>query len=343
MKKIIIVLLLLAGIQPILSQQNFTDYWYYATKSSNFYIDITQTGDSIKGNLCAVMDNGNRMDCPEDSITVKGIVVGNVGNVDFFSDFANAWGKATMTKISNAQIQWKITVRPNGGTCFIPAEAILTSSKVDCAGVMNGTAHLDDCDSCAGGTTGKLPCTYFDDHTKSLGDELDARICDYISTELNTVPGIIYSANYPNDPNYPTDPGHPYAAYSYKNYVIYVSPPFFTELTSDDDRLAVLFHEYARTLDYTNYPAAIYPMARDANGILLSVNTGSYTYYCSNFWQDEISALQIEQWGEEIGMYTMTDAYRQSVNARILAAQAELKKALAFEAQNGYNPDGTKK
>jgi hypothetical protein len=32
------------------------------------------------------------------------------------------------------------------------------SQKVDCAGVAGGTAYLDDCEECVGGTTGKEPC-----------------------------------------------------------------------------------------------------------------------------------------------------------------------------------------
>ena len=140
MKKIkLIIVLSLMCITGIYAQQNFSGYWMRITDTSQFNIDVTQIGDSIKGGICAVIHNGDFIDCYMNEITdedildgmspysIKGTVSGNIAIVDFFSSYAWGWGKATITKISDTQIKWEITVEPSEGTCFIPSESVLTN------------------------------------------------------------------------------------------------------------------------------------------------------------------------------------------------------------------------
>ena len=134
----LVMALLISYVIGIYAQQDFSDYWTRNTESSSFTLNITQIGDSIKGSICAVIHNGDFIDCAageedEGFISVKGTVSGNIATVDFFSSYASgwgintAWGKATITKISDTQIKWEITVEPSGGTCFIPSESVLTN------------------------------------------------------------------------------------------------------------------------------------------------------------------------------------------------------------------------
>ncbi len=114
------------------AQQDFSGHWFYATESSNFEIDVQQIGDSIKGSICAIIKNGDFIDCAmtdedEDFISIRGVVVGNVATVEFWSSYANGWGKATITKISDTQMLWKIIEKPNTGVSFIPIESTLTN------------------------------------------------------------------------------------------------------------------------------------------------------------------------------------------------------------------------
>ncbi|MDR2906778.1 MAG: hypothetical protein LBU91_02165 [Bacteroidales bacterium] len=140
--KSILVLLILCASNTY-AQQGFNGHWSHSTESSNFNIVIEQIGDSIKGGVCAVMQNGDFIDCAmydEDDgfISIKGTIVENVATVEFWSTYANGWGKATITKNDDNQLIWKIITEPSTGVSFIPTESNLTNQTEE-----NGKYKID--------------------------------------------------------------------------------------------------------------------------------------------------------------------------------------------------------
>ena len=68
----------------------------------------------------------------------------------------------------------------------------------------------------------------------------------------------------------------------------------------------------------------------------------NYEYYASNHYKGEKEARQAELQAEADGLFTLSDDYRQSRLDEIQTYQWKYERALNFEQQNGYNPDGTK-
>jgi len=68
-----------------------------------------------------------------------------------------------------------------------------------------------------------------------------------------------------------------------------------------------------------------------------------YTYRCSNYWKDEMAARQAELQGEKDGFYVMSDNYRERQTANIELLKIFVDRALKYEKDNGFKPNGSPK
>jgi hypothetical protein len=105
--------------------------WNDAPESRTFSLKIEQQGNRIKGQYCAVSQNGNKIDCDdEDNQNINGAtdVAGTSAVVEFSSFFGATKGRA-MLKISNGRLSWRILKNPTGGEFYAPMAAVLDRSR----------------------------------------------------------------------------------------------------------------------------------------------------------------------------------------------------------------------
>jgi hypothetical protein len=112
-----------------ISTINYSGSWQAATPTSAFILDLNQNGSNqITGTHYSIEQNGNLMDCGVDStdITITGTVTTSPPLVvTFISAYCKKPGTATITKISDNKIVWKITRAPQGDF-YIPNIDTLT-------------------------------------------------------------------------------------------------------------------------------------------------------------------------------------------------------------------------
>ncbi|NIE55017.1 MULTISPECIES: hypothetical protein [unclassified Burkholderia] len=102
--------------------------WDNAPSTMTFSIDLKQQGGKLKGQYCAVAQNGKKTDCDDESNpNIYGIVdgVGKSAVVNFSSFFGAKNGKATL-KIIDGHLVWHIIKSPFGGEFYAPKDAVLT-------------------------------------------------------------------------------------------------------------------------------------------------------------------------------------------------------------------------
>jgi hypothetical protein len=108
------------------ASHDFSGTWTYSTSNSEFILELLQNSTDITGTHCSVMQGGNRIDCSDDEVlSIKGFLK-NQKNivVDFKSFYSGTNGKATIRKINNSTIEWKIIEKP-AGEFHIPESVIL--------------------------------------------------------------------------------------------------------------------------------------------------------------------------------------------------------------------------
>jgi len=108
------------------AQQSFKGTWYWENSESSVSFIFSQIGNKISGVHCCVLDNGNHIDCEEDTTkpTIQGTVDGASINLSFTSTFSLTKGKAVVKRIDNNTIEWTITKAPSG-IFYIPKHVIL--------------------------------------------------------------------------------------------------------------------------------------------------------------------------------------------------------------------------
>jgi hypothetical protein len=111
----------------------FTGQWYWegAPETKTFSINIRQQGKWLRGRYCAVVQNGNKIDCDQEDVeNIYGVVDmnGTSSTVEFTSFFGAENGKATL-KIQNGRLIWRIVRKPIGGYFYAPSEAVLDRGK----------------------------------------------------------------------------------------------------------------------------------------------------------------------------------------------------------------------
>lgn len=107
------------------AQQNFAGNWHWETENATFDLKITQSNNMITGVHCAVLNNGDKIDCSEAStVSFNGVVQGDSIIVTFKSAYSFENGNAVIKKINWETIEWKITKFPSG-EFYIPKVALL--------------------------------------------------------------------------------------------------------------------------------------------------------------------------------------------------------------------------
>ena len=105
--------------------------WEFSNSHSDFEIDLSAVGtDSIRGKVCCVTQQGNRIDCA-DQDNVFGILKDGKVEAAFYSAYGTGklTGKAIIYRTSDDEIVWHVTKTPEGGseileTVILEKEAI---------------------------------------------------------------------------------------------------------------------------------------------------------------------------------------------------------------------------
>ena len=127
----ILLLLLFATSQvsfsAIIPFTNFSGKWHAETLNTSFDLKLTQIKERVYGSHCAIQLGGSKVDCvlKDSDVTITGTAnsSGSV-QVTFISQFSQKPGTATITKINDSTIQWKILTKPNG-EFYLPSKMVL--------------------------------------------------------------------------------------------------------------------------------------------------------------------------------------------------------------------------
>ena len=130
-----IILFLLLCKAPLVSFSantpitDFSGKWHAETATVSFDLNLTQIKGRVSGSHCAVQMGGQRVDCAlkDDDVTITG----NANNsasvmVSFISQFSQKQGTATITKMNDSTIEWRILTKPKG-EYYLPNQMVLTN------------------------------------------------------------------------------------------------------------------------------------------------------------------------------------------------------------------------
>jgi len=106
---------------------DFSGKWHAETATASFDLNLTQIKGRVSGSHCAVQMGGQRVDCAlkDDDVTITG----NANNsasvmVSFISQFSQKQGTATITKMNDSTIEWRILTKPKG-EYYLPNQMVL--------------------------------------------------------------------------------------------------------------------------------------------------------------------------------------------------------------------------
>lgn len=118
------VLVSFSAIKPF---TNFSGKWHAETANTSFDLKLTQIKERVSGSHCAIQLGGSKVDCvlQDSDVTITGTAnsSGSV-QVTFISQFSQKPGTATITKMNDSTIQWKILTKPNG-EFYLPSKMVL--------------------------------------------------------------------------------------------------------------------------------------------------------------------------------------------------------------------------
>ncbi len=96
---------------------NFSGKWHAETANTSFDLNLTQVKGRVSGYHCSIQLGGSKVDCvlKDSDVTITG-VANNLASihVTFISQFSQKPGKATITKMNDSSIEWKILIKPKG-------------------------------------------------------------------------------------------------------------------------------------------------------------------------------------------------------------------------------------
>ncbi|WP_133662352.1 hypothetical protein [Paraburkholderia sp. BL10I2N1] len=98
--------------------------WNDVPISRTFSVDLKQHGRKLRGQYCAVAQNGNRVDCDdEENSNIEGDIdaAGQSAIVSLSSFF---WGEKWKGE-ADGHLIWHIIKNPTGGEFYAPRDAIL--------------------------------------------------------------------------------------------------------------------------------------------------------------------------------------------------------------------------
>ena len=89
--------------------------------------------------------------------------------------------------------------------------------------------------------------------SSDLTDTEKSALTAQLASDLNTKIQNKHGSNSPQMPSVVYDPNYPLSGFAlYKNGIIYISPKYFNELSTDGDKLSTLFHEYTHHIQHLN-------------------------------------------------------------------------------------------
>ena len=128
--KILFLLLCTAALVSFSANISITDFsgkWHAETATASFDLNLTQIKRSVSGSHCAVQMGGQKIDCAikDNDVTI----IGNANNstsvkVTFISQFSQKKGTATITKMNDSTLQWRIITKPKG-EYYLPNQMVL--------------------------------------------------------------------------------------------------------------------------------------------------------------------------------------------------------------------------
>ena len=128
--KILLLLLFattLVSFSEIKLTTDFSGKWYSGTANASFDIKLTQVKGRVSGSHCSIQVVGSKADCvlKDSDVTITGVANNSASvHVTFISQFSQKPGKATITKMNDSTIEWKIPTKPKG-EFYIPSRMVL--------------------------------------------------------------------------------------------------------------------------------------------------------------------------------------------------------------------------
>jgi hypothetical protein len=106
---------------------DFSGKWHAETATATFDLNLTQLKGRISGSHCGVQLGGQKVDCAlkDTDVTITGTANNSTSvKVTFISQFSQNKGTATITKMNDSTIQWKILTKPKG-EYYLPNQMVL--------------------------------------------------------------------------------------------------------------------------------------------------------------------------------------------------------------------------
>ena len=128
--KILLLLLsatALVSNSAIKSTTDFSGKWHAETANTSFDIKLIQVKGRVSGSHCSIQLGGSKVDCvlKDSDVTITGVANNSASvHVTFISQFSQKPGTATITKMNDSTIEWKILTKPKG-EFYIPSRMVL--------------------------------------------------------------------------------------------------------------------------------------------------------------------------------------------------------------------------
>ena len=128
--KILLLLLSTTALVSFSTIKPFTDFsgkWHAETADAFFDIKLTQVKGRVSGSHCSIQVVGSKVDCvlKDTDVTITGTANNSASvYVKFISKFSQKSCTATITKMNDSTIEWKILTKPKG-EFYIPSRMVL--------------------------------------------------------------------------------------------------------------------------------------------------------------------------------------------------------------------------
>jgi len=128
--KILFLLLCTAALVSFSANISITDFsgkWHAETATASFDLNLTQIKGRVSGSHCAVQMGGQKIDCAikDNDVTITGNANNSASvKVTFISQFSQKQGTATITKMNDSTIEWRIIIKPKGEN-YLPNQMVL--------------------------------------------------------------------------------------------------------------------------------------------------------------------------------------------------------------------------
>ena len=106
---------------------DFSGKWHAETATATFDLNLTQLKGRISGSHCGVQLGGQKVDCAlkDTDVTITGTANNSTSvKVTFISQFSQNKGTATITKMNDSTLQWRIIIKPKG-EYYLPNKMVL--------------------------------------------------------------------------------------------------------------------------------------------------------------------------------------------------------------------------